>query len=73
MVARILDFSCYLPHSTATQQALDANLLLHRDSRCLYAESHPLGAPRGLVFALVFEIAIVLIGFSTWQLWHLLR
>lgn len=33
----------------------------------------PLGAARGLAFALMFEAAVGLVGYSGWQLWHFLR
>ncbi|GGH11125.1 hypothetical protein [Silvibacterium dinghuense] len=38
----------------------------------VYAE-HPTGAYRGLMFAMLFNLALAVCGFLIWFLWHTLR
>lgn len=73
MTARIFDSAFHLPDLTAAPRDLDARSLPHQDPHRLYDAAHPAGALRGLAFALAIEFGVVLVGFSGWNLWRLLR
>jgi hypothetical protein len=38
----------------------------------VYTEN-PMGAFRGLAFALIFNLLLAIAGFAAWELWRLLR
>jgi len=73
MTARILDSSFQLPNITAAPRDLNTRTMLEREAGRLYDSGRPRGAFRGLAFALALEFGIVLVGFSSWGLWRLLR
>lgn len=73
MTARILDSSFRLPNITAAPRDLNTSSPLDREAWRLYDAGRPAGALRGFAFALALEFAIALVGFSSWNLWRLLR
>ncbi|MGB6131234.1 MAG: hypothetical protein WCC14_14305 [Acidobacteriaceae bacterium] len=70
MSARSLDSTFRFPNLTSLPRDADLRTLPDREPPF---SDRPLGAFRGLAFALALECAIALVGFSSWHLWHLLR